>query len=255
VEGRKMTRQKEPEALDGLKNPRLLDSGVADEPQCALKASPHLTNNWVEEIRRLWAQGATSTLALARVVYQARRTLAYGDWARIWQPGVMPFSKRKADMLAAIGRGMGLIDEQTFSHLPRGWSVLYYLSQLGQVVVEQLVRAGAIHPGLTLQEARVLAAKHKGQEPPAPLEKLRQKLQQFEKFVVATLSEWTVEDRRWVQSRLNNLANKVALGSPTGANAGSPNLPASLHHPRSRPVFPSLSYLSHLHSPAKSPYL
>jgi hypothetical protein len=193
--------------------------------------SPDLAGQWVEEIRRLWAQGATSTLALARVVYQARTTLVYGDWARLWQPGVMPFSKRKADMLAAIGRGIGLIDAKTFAHLPRGWSTLYYLSQLGQAVVEQLVRAGTIHPGLTLQEARVLAARHKGQEPPRRRENLRQKLRQFEKFVAATLSEWTVEERRWTQSRLNSLANKVALGSPASGDVRSPARPASLDLP------------------------
>ena len=228
--------------------------------------APNLAGQWVDEIHRLWAQGATAMLALTRAVIQARTTLAYGDWARLWEPGVMPFSKRKADMLAAIGRGMGLIDEQTFAHLPRGWSILYYLSQLGQAVVEQLVRAGTIHPGLTLQEARALAARHKGQEPPRPREKLRQKLRQFENFVAATLSEWTVEERRWTQSRLNGLANKVALASPTSANAGSPNLPAWLEMsnfavftlpPCARPLVAlhPEHKLSHLHSPAKSPNL
>ena len=205
------------------------------------ETSPHPTNHWLEEIHRLWAQGATSTLALVRVVCHARTTLGYGSWKRLWEPGLMPFSKRKADMLVAIGRGIGEIDAQTFAHLPRGWSILYYLSQLGQAVVEQLVRAGTIHPELTLQEARALAARHNGKEPPAPQQKLRQKLRQFEKFVAASLSEWTVEKRRWTQARLNRLANRVAPVSPTGANAGSPNLPASLRHPRSRPVSPSLS--------------
>ena len=145
-----MTQEKQ-EALDVLKNPRRLDSGVADVHRRVPAASPHLTNDWVDEVHRLWAQGATSTLALARIVCQARMTLAYGEWARVWkQPGLMPFSKRKAEMLVAIGIGMGKMDAQTFAHLPRGWSILYYLSQLGQTVVEQLVRAGTIHPGLKL---------------------------------------------------------------------------------------------------------
>jgi hypothetical protein len=198
-------------------------------PETGQAASQYLTSNWVEEIRRLWAQGATSTLALARIVCQARMTLAYGEWTRLWsQPGLMPFSKRKAEMLVAISEGMGLIDAQTLAHLPRGWSILYYLSKLGQAVVEQLVGLGTIHPALTLQEARALVARHQGQEPPDPPRKLRQKLRQFERFVAATLSEWTAEDRRWTQSRLNSLANKIAIGSPAGANAGPPNLPASL---------------------------
>ena len=197
-------------------------------PNGARAASPNLACQWIDEVHRLWAQGATSTLALARVVYQARRTLAYGDWTRLWAPGVIPFSKRKAEMLAATGKGIGLIDAQTFAHLPRHWSVLYYLSQLGQAVVEQLVRTGTIHPGLTLQEARALAARHKGQEPPRRRENLRQKLRQFEKFVAATLSEWTIDERRWTQCRLNSLAKKIDLGSPTSLDKDSSERPASL---------------------------
>jgi hypothetical protein len=189
--------------------------------------STHPTNHWVEEIRRLWAQGAANTLALARIVCRARTTLHYGEWTRLWsQPGLIPFSKRKAEMLVAISEGMGLIDAQTFAHLPRGWSILYYLSKLGQALVEQLVRAGTIHPGLTLQEARALVAGHQGQEPADPSKKLRQKLQQFEKFVAATLSEWTVEDRLWTQARLNSLANQVA-GSPARVGVGSAERSAS----------------------------
>jgi len=233
---------------------RELDGNAAFEIRQA--TSPHPTNHWVEEIRRLWAQGATNTLALARIVCQARMTFAYGEWSRLWsQPGLMPFSKRKAEVLVAISRGIGLVDAKTFAHLPRGWSILYYLAQLGQAVVEQLVSAGTIHPGLTLQEARALVASHQGQEPPGPQDKLRQKLRQFEKFVAAHLSEWTVEERRWTQARLNGLANKVGLGSLSNASPGSLNLPGWLHHPRSRPVSHPFHKLSHLDSPAKSPTL
>jgi hypothetical protein len=222
-----MTKQEGRPALDVLKNPGLLDSEVADEHRYSLEVPAHLTSYWVEEIHRLWAQGATSTLALARVVCRARTTLAYGEWTRLW-PGLMPFSKRKAEMLGAIGRGIGEIDAQIFAHLPRAWSTLYYLSKLGQAVVEQLVRAGTIHPGLTLDEARALAAKHKGQKPSDQRKTPRQKLREFERFVVANLSEWTVEERQWTQSRLVILADLLGRERPGRVQAEPSNRPASV---------------------------
>jgi hypothetical protein len=132
---------------------------------------------------------------------------------------LMPFSKRKAEVLIAIYRGIGETDAQTFARLPHGWSILYHLSQLGQAVVERLVREGTIHPALTLREARMLVAKHKGQQLSDQRKSPRQKLREFEKFVEATLSEWTVEERQWVQSRLISLAGRVDLGPSSGVQA------------------------------------
>jgi hypothetical protein len=64
--------QEEQEALDVFKSPRLLDIGVVDEHRCGLEALPRSTNNWVEEIRRLWEQRTTSTLASSKSTVEER---------------------------------------------------------------------------------------------------------------------------------------------------------------------------------------
>src|SRR6266516_1723933 len=79
-----------------------------------------------------------------------------GEWTRLWKPGILPFSKRKGERLATIGRHLGRLDAQTFAHLPWGWSILYHLAGLDRDRFEQFIKAGVIHPGLTLQEATQL---------------------------------------------------------------------------------------------------
>src|ERR1039458_7135402 len=63
-------------------------------------------SHWADDIMKAWGRGAANTLALAKIVSQARRSLAFGEWSDLWRLGKMPFSKRKADMLKAIGEGV-----------------------------------------------------------------------------------------------------------------------------------------------------
>src|SRR2546422_748464 len=62
------------------------------------------------EVQRLWAQGGTNTLALARIVCQIRKLLSCAEWTELWRQGRMPFRIRKAYALVAIGNGLGWAD-------------------------------------------------------------------------------------------------------------------------------------------------
>jgi len=41
------------------------------------------------------------------------------------------------------------------ANLPHGWSVLYYLAQLGRRDLERMILEGAVHPRLKLREAKL----------------------------------------------------------------------------------------------------
>src|SRR5437867_4066970 len=98
-------------------------------PQWAPKASNHLQpsksstlSDWESAIQQCCVRGTTHTLDLARSVFAARKALPRGEWARLWSEGRIAFSKRKAEMLAVVGKGLGNLNAQTFAHLPSGWS-------------------------------------------------------------------------------------------------------------------------------------
>ena len=173
--------------------------------------------DWVSDIRQAWASGASNTLSLARLVSHARENLRPGrQWHRLWHAGLsqVPFSKRKAEMLAAIGLTLGSVSAQTFAQMPSGWSTLYHLARLGRRTVERLVGEGTIHPGLTLQEAKTLLTKAQ----PGTAKKLnrsgvKQRFARFAAFVHATLATGSKEDRRFVHGGLVRLLRQGCLGA------------------------------------------
>src|SRR5437660_10145735 len=74
-------------------------------------ARSYSATDWLVEIKRLWAKGNAATLELARVVSAARHGLRRGGWSALWRSerivSKIPFSKRKGEMLVAIGDGFG----------------------------------------------------------------------------------------------------------------------------------------------------
>jgi hypothetical protein len=168
---------------------------------------------WASRINSVWAHGTTCTLELAKVVHAARRKLPHGEWTRLWKSDCVPFSKRKAEMLAAISRNLDNLNAQTVSHLPSGWSILYRLALLDRATLETEIEAGAIHPGMRLRQAKDLLAKFRGQSSVNRSRKpnIKQRLQKFAEFVSSTWPDWSPEDRELARAELARLADEVGM--------------------------------------------
>src|SRR5207247_4706966 len=127
----------------------------------ATDAKSNSLTDWVAEIKRLWAKGNAATLELARIVSAARNGLRRCGWSALWSSGrmlpKMPFSKRKVEMLVAIGDGLGWANAHDCAHLPTGLKTLYHRSSLDRGTLERLIGQGVIHPALKESEARELA--------------------------------------------------------------------------------------------------
>ena len=165
---------------------------------------------WASEVRRIWGEGGANTFELARVVCAARGRLRHGDWSRFWRSVEMPFSKKKADRLVAIGHGLGWANGPTLSHLPHGWSILYCLARLERPDLERLIGEGIVHPKLTLREARELIARLSGKfsgEPKGP--NVRERVEQFAEFVSATLPNWSLAQRQLASSSLRQILLQI----------------------------------------------
>jgi hypothetical protein len=172
---------------------------------------------------------------LARVVSVARSRLGYGQWAQVLK--FLPFSKRKANMLAAIGKRFAWLEGQTFARLPSGWSILYQLAQLDRVTFERFVQEGVVHPGLSLREARALLASFKGQsnKPKSRRNNLKQRLQQFGDFVGDTVLDWSPEERALAEKELTRLLELIGRGDRDEFEQGTGVVRAG--HTSSQPIF------------------
>lgn len=126
----------------------------------------------------------------------------------------MPFSKRKAEMLARIGLEMGNLSAQSFAHLPTAWSTLYYVAWLGRRTVEQLIQEGHIHPRLSLQEAKDLLAEHQQARERKPADrKVQRRFASFAGFVRDAASNWSAEERRFARVQLLKILKTLRSGA------------------------------------------
>ena len=218
-------------------------------------ASSQFIDDWISQIKSLWAHGAVSIFDLARLVLQARRSLPYGEWAALWQPGLMPFSKRKAEMLVAIGDGLGGLDAHTCAHLPRSWRVLYFLSRLKRVDLLREIESSVIHPKITFKQAQELVARLRGKRTQSEVRpfNVQQRLRHFQDFVQTTFNQWSRAEHALAARALADLLELVggngnhvafrivpAVAPASMADRGISRLTALLpngrsHHALSRP--------------------
>jgi len=174
--------------------------------------------DWEKRINHLFARGRASVLDLARVVCSTKSALPRGQWTQLWNSGRLPFSKRKGEMLAVIGRHLGALNAQTFARLPRGWSVLYHLAQFPRPALLNLVQDGNVHPALTLKEAKELLAWFRGRTHPLTRRcNVIQRLRRFLEFVRTTFNDWPLSDQRFVATELRLVADELASAPPQDA--------------------------------------
>ncbi len=177
--------------------------------------NPSSLASWIRLIREAWSRGTGSTLELAQLVSQARRSLPYGGWSRLWQSGDLPFSKRKGEKLVVIGQGLEGIDANDCSHLPAAWSTLYCLARLGRMIVDQLIEQGRIHPGLSLREAKMLLAEHRPEtQRKDSRSKLQDRLARFARFIRQELGSWSLAERKFASGQLTVLAVEIHRAAP-----------------------------------------
>ena len=182
--------------------------------EAALRPRPS-TSDWAAAIQQVWAAGGANTLELARVVHEARSRLARGEWSALWCSGQIGFSKRKAEMLAAVGAGLGRLNAQNSALLRRSWSTLYYLARLGGTVLEGLLNEGKIHPQLKLCKAKALVAQGMGRPAADKSDHLRVLpfLKRLATLVTETLPEWSAAERRLAASRVRKILFEIEVGS------------------------------------------
>jgi hypothetical protein len=193
--------------------------GQTESRITVLRPSAGDIGGWVDKIKTLWGRGTRSTLELAKAVCVARCKLRHGAWTQLWKTGGVRLSKRKGDMLAAIGKQLAELDERTSAHFPAEWNTLYQVALLDLPDIQQPTKAGIIHLELKLREAKQLLAEFRGQPArnQSPQLNFRQRLKKFDQFIRTTSKDCSVAERKLVTLQLRNLSEEVAaLDHPSG---------------------------------------
>jgi len=117
------------------------------------------------------------------------------------------------------------------SQLPPAFGALYYLAQLGQMVVEEFIWQRLILPGMSVGDTRALLP-----EPDSESQRknfpagFKARLARLTAWICAEIGNWPEEQRKRVHRQLLALANEILGEKPTNG-AGSceaPNVSVNL---------------------------
>ena len=224
---RHSSRRSEPAGLLNCPRPSAHSARLAVQlvaPPYLNQSAPPSADEWPIQIQRVWVQGTTNILKLARIVSRARRAMDFGAWTRMWRSKQLPFAVSKAKILVRVGERLGDLNGQTFGRLPSGWSILYQLARLDRTTLERLIQEGVIHPGLTEREARRLVAQFRGETLKTRSARaiLRERLRRFAEFVAINFAHWKAEERELARDGLTRLIQLV--GNPGGIEQGDDSL-------------------------------
>lgn len=103
-------------------------------------------------------QGAVQKyLEMARILSQARRSLADSEFDQLWAHAEQAMNiKFDLQRFMFVGEKLGDIEPGLYRGLPRHWAILYCLAQVERDVIRTGVKAGIIHPRLSLKETERL---------------------------------------------------------------------------------------------------
>lgn len=111
---------------------------------------------WAEKINNAFGFSTGWIIKAGELLAQAKKQLGHGQWSSLFQPGMLKFGLRTAEMLMEIARHPSFRESKNFSSLPNAWSTLHALRKLPVELVEQAIADGVIHSEMKLAEAQQL---------------------------------------------------------------------------------------------------
>jgi len=177
--------------------------------------------DWVSHIHTLFAHGKSRTFQLANALHRAKKRLNRGEWTAAFRLKQLPFSKRKRELLVKIGKHLGMPNAQTFAHLPFGWSVLSELARLDRQSVDDLAQAGAIHPAMTVAEAKALVDHVRGSSVSHSRSGFQRRLKRLIDLVSRALPDSRLAEREFAVAELRSLIALIESHAPVQVSVRS----------------------------------
>lgn len=105
------------------------------------------------------------------VLLEAKENLSPQDWGLLFRSG-LPLCQRAAQILVRVVKNETLRHPRFLPHLPRSVDALHVLSHLDAATLEENIRAGTIHPGMTASAAGAFVRGRTVQTVPKPGEEI-----------------------------------------------------------------------------------
>ena len=128
---------------------------------------------WAGQICAQLSKSAEAIIDTGRLLVKAKVDLPHGEWGRMFNDGLVPFSIRSAQMLMAIAEHPAISNTNHGSYLPPSWGTLYELTKVPDRALANAFRDGLITPGMARREVKALLPAHAGPSPAKPRRPVR----------------------------------------------------------------------------------
>ncbi len=148
----------------GIRVQRQRESGLVALPDFS-QALPDSSEEWASVLKLALRDKTRHILARGRLFFTAKTHLhpRHGEWSRIWKLNKSerpPGTKRTGDKYALVGQEFSFPNENSCSHfaehLPASLAALFYLAQIGHVLVLELILDAKLDEYFTIQKCREL---------------------------------------------------------------------------------------------------
>ena len=111
---------------------------------------------WAKRICIQAGKTVESIIEIGRLFAKAKADLPYGEWGRLFEGGLVPFSIDSAQRLMAIADHPQIANTSTSRYLPPAWTTLYELTRVEPKRLTAAFAEGLVNPDMTGNDAKKL---------------------------------------------------------------------------------------------------
>jgi len=120
--------------------------------------APGTRQQFADRVRQLFRKTAETIVEMGRALVEAKAALAHGEFTAMVEVD-LGWNLSAAERLMAIARHPVISNPATLPSLPSGREVIYQLTQVSERTLTDAIREGAVHPGMTMKQARSLVVR------------------------------------------------------------------------------------------------
>lgn len=121
----------------------------------ALAKAPR-AEQWANQICAQLSKSAEAIIATGRLLVKAKADLPHGEWGRMFEDKLVPFSQNTAGQLMKIAEHPKLSNSVHAQNLPPSWTTLYELTKVPDKALDNAFRDGLITPSMERKEVKAL---------------------------------------------------------------------------------------------------
>ena len=122
----------------------------------ALSGKGPRAEQWANQICAQLSKSAEAIIATGRLLVKAKADLAHGEWARMFEDALVPFSQDVASRFMKIANHPTLSKSVHAPSLPPSWTALYELTKVPDKALDNAFRDGLITPSMERKQVKAL---------------------------------------------------------------------------------------------------